>query len=331
VAVIRRPANPLSLAVFEAALAPHWANEGITLLPCDENGPLPPSDLLWEPGAGWRLTAPVVRKAWQTRHPLLVTLHGLRPFVLPSPQDGPQADLVRQTLLADWQHLRHHAHVVSPSAFGAQEVQTIYGVPAEHLHIIPHGVDTALFHPPGLLQRLRPSRPALLHIATWQPVKNTDRVFAAYASLPSPKPALLAIVPGYPAADAPPPPPGVQLSTAARPAAELAALYRQALAFIAPSLRETFGMPLLEAMASGCPVLTANTSACAEVGQGAALLVDPADTQAIAQGLHTLITQATLRRRLSRSGLHRARAYPWAASAQTYAALMRCIARPERC
>src|SRR6185436_4594448 len=87
----------------------------------------------------------------------------------------------------------------------------------------------------------------------------------------------------------------------------LAVLYRLASVFVFPSLYEGFGLPPLEAMASGTPVLTSNVSSLPEVVGEAALLVDPYDAGAIANGLHRLLTEPSLRSELTMKGLARAR------------------------
>ncbi len=91
----------------------------------------------------------------------------------------------------------------------------------------------------------------------------------------------------------------------------LAILYRLASAFAFPSLYEGFGLPALEAMASGTPVVTSNLSSLPEVTGGAAVLVDPYDVEAIADGLIRVLTDPVLATDLSRRGLVRARDFSW--------------------
>src|SRR6202043_1690714 len=94
-------------------------------------------------------------------------------------------------------------------------------------------------------------------------------------------------------------------------AARLEALYTQAAIFAFPSLDEGFGMPVLDAMARGVPVMTSTSSALPEVAGDAALLVDPRDVDSIAQGLLRLAYDDALQRDLARRGLERARQFTW--------------------
>jgi glycosyltransferase involved in cell wall biosynthesis len=91
----------------------------------------------------------------------------------------------------------------------------------------------------------------------------------------------------------------------------LAVLYRLAAVFVFPSLYEGFGLPPLEAMASGTPVVTSNVSSLPEVSGGAALLVDPYDVDAIASGIRMVLTDGCLRDELRQRGLARAREFSW--------------------
>jgi glycosyltransferase involved in cell wall biosynthesis len=104
---------------------------------------------------------------------------------------------------------------------------------------------------------------------------------------------------------------------------DLPALLGGALAFIFPSLYEGFGMPVLEAMACGAPVLTSNSSSLPEVAGDAALLVDPEDTAALAEGLARLATDAGLRADLRMRGLARAAAFTWDRCAEETLAVLR--------
>ena len=95
------------------------------------------------------------------------------------------------------------------------------------------------------------------------------------------------------------------------PEETLAVMYRLAGVFVFPSLYEGFGLPPLEAMASGTPVVTSNVSSLPEVAGDAAVLVDPYDPNAIADGIERVLTDEALRRDLRRKGLARARQFSW--------------------
>ncbi len=109
--------------------------------------------------------------------------------------------------------------------------------------------------------------------------------------------------------------------------AEVAELYRQAEVFVFPSLVETFGNPLLEAMASGLPVVCSHAAALPEIAGPAALYAKPGDPADMAAVIERLLADPALRQRLSRKGIERARGYSWDACAKATAAVLLDVAR----
>jgi glycosyltransferase involved in cell wall biosynthesis len=105
------------------------------------------------------------------------------------------------------------------------------------------------------------------------------------------------------------------------PEETLAVMYRLAGVFVFPSLYEGFGLPPLEAMASGTPVVTSNVSSLPEVAGDAAVLVDPYIPQAIADGIYQVLTDETLRRSLRQKGLARAAQFSWEQSVRRVRAI----------
>lgn len=97
---------------------------------------------------------------------------------------------------------------------------------------------------------------------------------------------------------------------------QLASLYQHALCFVLPSLYEGFGLPVLEAMKYGCPVITSNISSLPEAGGDAALYIDPQSTEDIAQKLEKIITDPVLRKELIEKGKKQIQKFSWEKSAQ---------------
>jgi glycosyltransferase involved in cell wall biosynthesis len=110
------------------------------------------------------------------------------------------------------------------------------------------------------------------------------------------------------------------------PEQTLAVMYRLAAVFVFPSLYEGFGLPPLEAMASGTPVVVSNVSSLPEVAGDAAVLVDPYDPAAIAHGIHQVLADERLQDELRRKGLARARQFSWDASARRVRDIYRQVA-----
>ena len=99
---------------------------------------------------------------------------------------------------------------------------------------------------------------------------------------------------------------------------DLPSIYRKATFFLYPSLRESFGIPILEAMACGCPVITSNRSCMPEIAGDASLLVNPEDTMDISMAMLSLEVSAPERNLLSNRGLEQVKKFSWKKSAQQY-------------
>jgi glycosyltransferase involved in cell wall biosynthesis len=112
------------------------------------------------------------------------------------------------------------------------------------------------------------------------------------------------------------------------PEETLAVMYRLAGVFVFPSLYEGFGLPPLEAMASGTPVVTSNVSSLPEVAGDAAVLVDPLSPGAIADGIYRVLADAVLRQSLRERGLARARQFSWEASVRRVREIYGEVASP---
>jgi glycosyltransferase involved in cell wall biosynthesis len=107
---------------------------------------------------------------------------------------------------------------------------------------------------------------------------------------------------------------------------EVLSLYAQADVFVYPSLYEGFGLPVLEAMASGCPVITSNVSSLPEVVGEAALLVDPYDVEALAQAMLTVLEDDELKKEMSKKGIAQAQKFSWEKAGAELLAVCREVA-----
>jgi len=164
-------------------------------------------------------------------------------------------------------------------------------------------------------------RPTFLAVGTLEPRKNLERVLAAFSLVRARGLDAALVVVGargwlddaiHAAAVATP---GVTFEGQVDDA-RLAALYAGASALVYPSLGEGFGLPVIEAMAAGTPVVTSVATACAEVAGDAALLVDPYDVDAIATAMMRVLVEGGLARELSERGTLRAGLFTWEATAE---------------
>jgi glycosyltransferase involved in cell wall biosynthesis len=213
---------------------------------------------------------------------------------------------------------------------------------AERLTVVPLGVDTEDFRPvevdavDHVRRRFGVAGPFLLSLGGIEPRKNLPALIRAYASLPDGlRPALVIAGPvapwnpeGWnlvrPALEALPA--GVRdhvVVTGYVSDEEKVALLAGAEALVYPSLYEGFGLPVIEAMACGTPVLTSNLSALPETAGDAALLVDPHSVEGIAAGIERLLTDSALRERLRSAGFARAGTFSWEETARRTAEVLR--------
>jgi glycosyltransferase involved in cell wall biosynthesis len=204
--------------------------------------------------------------------------------------------------------------VIAVSEFTRSQVVSLLGVDPAKVQVVHHGIRKLLG--PDLAPPDREREKVILSVGALQKRKNIVRLVEAFETLAPPWRLVLAGSNGFGAA-------GILARIETSPArerilvtgyvspADLAAWYARAAVFVFPSLDEGFGMPVLEAMASGVPVITSNRSALPEVAGDAALLVDPDDSEAISQALRDLTLNVDLCREFARRGIARAREFTW--------------------
>ncbi len=265
--------------------------------------------------------------------PSVVTVHGVEHRMTGSAYSQAAArsvdDFVRDTL-------GRARRVITPSETTRSDLCQLYGADPAKVTVIPHGVSEALLgaDPRATsveLERLRVPRPYLLVVGAHHPRKNVQQAVRALAA-------------AFPGAGGSPSlvvanAAGEAASELARLAQELgvgrrvlllphlgpaalAALYRGSEATLVPSLYEGFGLPALEAMALGSPVLAGDSGAVAEVAAGAAILLPSRDLQRWAEGIRELMSNQDLRRHLSGLGRERSSRYTWERSVAEHRAVL---------
>lgn len=219
---------------------------------------------------------------------------------------------------------RRLTHVIAVSEFTARRVQQLLGVPANRITVVPNGVDESYYpRPASEIEAVRNSLavgagPYLLYVGSLEPRKNLAGLMRAWSiALPKMPLDLTLIVAGaagrgavFAQSTLGQLPPRVKF-TGYIPESDLPALYSGSLAVVYPSLYEGFGLPVLEAMAAGAPVITSSTTSLPEVGGGAAHYVDPADPHSIAAALEAVVSSDSLRSRMRAQGIDRARLFGW--------------------
>jgi glycosyltransferase involved in cell wall biosynthesis len=300
-----------------------------------------------------------LRLAWEVScHPpdvLFIPAH-VMPLVCPLPAavtvhdlgylHYPEAHRPLDRWYLDWttrRHARLAARVIADSQATRADLIRYYGADPGRIAVVYPGRDEALgrVNDPAAIAAVKArygvSGAYLLYLGTLQPRKNLVRLVEAFARLPSPASGYQLVLagkrgwlyddlfarvgslglsdrvlfPGYVADE------------------DKAALISGATALVYPSLYEGFGLPVLEAMACGTPVLTSNVSSLPEVAGDAALLIDPLEVDAIAAGMAHLTADADLRRSLVAKGYAQVRKFSWATAARQVLQVLESLVQPS--
>jgi glycosyltransferase involved in cell wall biosynthesis len=256
--------------------------------------------------------------------PSAVTVHDI--LFESHPEYFDKLFVLRSRLLVS-QSIRKSVEVFTVSDFSRRQISETFPINMSKVHTIHNGVDGKRFFPGTHGQDIvkkygLESGGYFLTVGRLEPRKNHANLLRAWAKLSNPRPRLVVV--GQPHF-------GYQEIFAQRQAldlsedvailenisdAELPAFYRHAKAFIFSSWAEGFGMPVLEAMASGIPVICSKTTALTEICGDAALLVPPENVQRFSDAIHELDLDPDKREVLARRGLSRAKEFGWESSSQ---------------
>ena len=252
---------------------------------------------------------------------LVVTLHDLAFLHEPDHFTAHGVKVFRRSL----DRIRSHADLVLCSSEATMDDAVQAGIGADRLRLVPLGVEVDPAAP-GEVARVRSlyrlPEEYLLFVGTVEPRKNLRRLVAALDLLPDAPPLVVAGADGWGDGGVDAETEGVRFLGFVA-AEDLPGLYAGASVFCYPSEREGYGLPVLEAMAQGTPVVTSRGTSTEEVAGKAAVLVEPTDVEDIARG----ITEAASRRKeLSAKGINRAQRRSWGDTASLTAAAYRELA-----
>jgi glycosyltransferase involved in cell wall biosynthesis len=278
-------------------------------------------------------TAPL---AWPGR--LVLTIHDLIPLAIPQTIDAP----FRRISAALWVQLaaRRASMIIADSEFGRKDIERRLGIREDRLAVVPAAVAPE-FRPPADPRAVDAFRRTLgidryvLCMGRDKPHKNLGRLIRALGRVPKRLRAHLVII----GLAAPTPDLAAAIASAGVrdavrfvghvPGHVLPLYYQAAAVVVLPSLYEGFGLPALEGMACGTPVVAADRAAIPEVVGDAALLVDPEDETAIGEGMVRVLEDSQLRERLRDRGLARARLFtPHAAASRLLSVYRRVLHEP---
>ena len=291
-------------------------------------------DIYWEPNIV-PLTQ-LIKKAETT----IATIHDFSCYHYPEWHPRERIDFFRENF---WKGIEKTDLVITGSEYTRQEISEVIGIPWEKIRVIHHGIDHDVFkkYPKEkLLQFARekglPER-FILFVGTLEPRKNLERLVKAYNDLPGElKDEYRLVIAGGKGWN------DHELLKVLRcikdhvvltgylPDHELPLIYNLASAFIYPSLYEGFGLPPVEAMGCGCPVIVSNVTSIPEVCGDAALYFDPEDVESIRENLREMLENEALRKDFAEKGLERAKSYTWERSASMHMEIFREFASSKK-
>ena len=262
--------------------------------------------------------------------PVVATVHDLCPILFPEFSDrsiwyAPQGQIGRSIANANF--------VITDSECVRGAILRIFGVAGEKAVTVHLAADSRFRKMPARAAREKMAEkygvwpPFAFCVGSRNPRKNVNRLLAAFELARRDGRVQHELVMAGPDTGAGAPVAGGVRSIGYVPVDDLVQLYNAADFFLLPSRYEGFGIPIVEAMRCGAPVLTSDRGAMEEVAGDAAVLVDPSSVPALAEGIIQLATGAGLRKRLRSKGLKRAEMFSWHKAAKETLAVLQGAAR----
>ncbi len=252
--------------------------------------------------------------------PGVVTFHDPTFFTLPELHERKKVAYFRA---ASRGAVRRATRVIAPSAYAKLGAVEHARATPERVDVIHEGVDLQRHRPisTDLGSPVTDDHPYILFVGTLEPRKDVPTLIAAYDELDSPAELVLVGQPGWGFGSVESAISNAKKKTMIRRAGyveedEKIRLYQHASVFVYPAIAEGFGLPVLEAMACGAPVVTTTGSAPEEVADDAALLVPPQDKSALRDAISRVLTDDSLALALRKRGPERAKRFTWAAAAE---------------
>lgn len=219
--------------------------------------------------------------------------------------------------------IRKAARIITPSDFTAQEINQAFDCPSNKITTIHHGLNQnyskqySAHELDGVLNKFGISRPYLLFLGRWEDKKNIGLLLTAFEEVHNSNKNIQLVLAGKPgwgfdkawASISPDAKLMVKLCTGVQ--AEAPTLMAGATAFIFPSAYEGFGLPIIEAMASGTPVITTRCGSLPEIAGDSALYCDDKDPRDLAEQIRIILQNDSIRSDYIRRGLERAKDFTW--------------------
>jgi glycosyltransferase involved in cell wall biosynthesis len=265
------------------------------------------------------------------RGKFIVTIHDVKPLLFRTGRTHPNS--IERLLIPN--RLNMIDHVVTISESSRRDISQYLGFPDDRITVVYPGVDLDRFHPISSAQTVSEltNRPYILCVGGADATKNVETLIDAFSLLPQALRVTYDLVlagdfrrredirdrvakagigqqtifPGIVSDE------------------QLIELYHHAAVFVFPSRYEGFGLPVLEAMACGCPVICSNAASLPEVAGDAALLRDPEDVEGFAEDIERVLTDGALRQGLRERGLAQAAKFPWERTARETIAVYRRV------